>query len=108
MFIEETISSGVYTSKFKLIPIQFHTVYSIGNQPFFGERVYKTHSPPAVSHHIQILKDACLLKMRKEGTKNYYYFDADSDAMERLLIMLTHAKAIMKNLPDRDSPEQNL
>lgn len=46
--------------------------------------------------------------MRKEGTKNYYYFDADSDAMERLLIMLTHAKAIMKNLPDRDSPEQNL
>ena len=32
-------------------------------------------SRPAVSHHIQILKDAGILKMRREGTKNYYYFD---------------------------------
>lgn len=29
-------------------------------------------SRPAVSHHLQILKNAGLLKMRKEGTKNYY------------------------------------
>ena len=36
MFIEETISSGVYTSKLKLIPIQFHTVCNIGNKPFGG------------------------------------------------------------------------
>ena len=39
--------------------------------------------------------------MRREGTKNYYYFDADADAMNRLLQMLTHAKEIMESLPDR-------
>lgn len=67
-----------------------------------GTITEKTHlSRPAVSHHIQILKDAGILKMRKEGTKNYYYFDADSEAMEQLLHMLTHAKEIMQNLPAR-------
>ena len=58
-------------------------------------------SRPAVSHHIQILKAAGLLKMRREGTKNYYYFDADADAMARLIAMLTHAKEILEQLPDR-------
>lgn len=59
-------------------------------------------SRPAVSHHIQILKDAGILKMRREGTMNYYYFDADTEAMDRLIGMLEHAKSIMERLPDRD------
>lgn len=58
-------------------------------------------SRPAVSHHIQILKDAGILKMRREGTKNYYYFDADMDSLNRLLQMLEHAKCVMESLPDR-------
>lgn len=58
-------------------------------------------SRPAVSHHIQILKDAGILKMRREGTKNYYYFDADMKAMDRLLHMLEHAKKVTEKLPDR-------
>ena len=58
-------------------------------------------SRPAVSHHIQILKDAGILKMRREGTKNYYYFDADMDSLNHLLQMLEHAKRIMEKLPDR-------
>lgn len=58
-------------------------------------------SRPAVSHHLQILKDAGLIKMRRKVTKNYYYFDADTEAMNQLLQMLTHAKHIMENLPDR-------
>ena len=62
-------------------------------------------SRPAVSHHIQILKAAGLLKMRREGTKNYYYFDADAEGMDRLLKMLTHAKRIMEQLPDRSGDE---
>ncbi|MGN0155357.1 MAG: ArsR/SmtB family transcription factor [Lachnospiraceae bacterium] len=67
-----------------------------------GEITEKTHlSRPAVSHHIQILKDAGLIKMRREGTKNYYYFDADADAMNKLIQMLIHAKTIMEHLPDR-------
>ena len=62
-------------------------------------------SRPAVSHHLGILKDAGLIKVRREGTKNYYYFDADSEAMTRLLQMLTDAKEIMENLPDRIGKE---
>lgn len=60
----------------------------------------KSHlSRPAVSHHIQILKDAGILKRRKEGTKNYYYFDEDTEALNRLLTMIGHAKAVMQALP---------
>ena len=71
-----------------------------------GAITEKTHlSRPAVSHHLQILKDAGLLKMRREGTKNYYYFDADNDSMGQLLRMLTHAKEIQDHLPDRRGAE---
>lgn len=67
-----------------------------------GTITEKTHlSRPAVSHHIQILKEAGLVRMRREGTKNYYYFDADMKAMNDLLQMLAHAKRIMEQLPDR-------
>ena len=67
-----------------------------------GTITEKTHlSRPAVSHHIQILKEAGLLKMRREGTRNYYYFDADVKAINRLIHMLIHAKEIMEQLPDR-------
>ncbi len=59
-------------------------------------------SRPAVSHHIKILKEAGLIKMRKEGTKNYYYFDANIEAFTKLLKMLNHAKKIMENLPNRE------
>lgn len=58
-------------------------------------------SRPAVSHHLQILKEAGILKMRREGTKNYYYFDADVEAMNALIGMLEHAKRFMEKLPDR-------
>lgn len=58
-------------------------------------------SRPAVSHHIQILKEAGILKMRREGTKNFYYFDADLEAISSLINMLSHAKKIMEVLPDR-------
>lgn len=67
-----------------------------------GDITAQTHlSRPAVSHHIQILKDAGLLRMRREGTKNYYYFDADTEALSSLIRMLEHAKEIMAQLPDR-------
>lgn len=67
-----------------------------------GQITEKTHlSRPAVSHHIQILKNAGLLKVRREGTKNYYYFDADVEAMNRLIHMLQHAQNIMQSLPKR-------
>lgn len=58
-------------------------------------------SRPAISHHLQILKDAGLLKMRREGTRNFYYFDADVVALQSLIEMLEHVKSIMAILPDR-------
>ena len=67
-----------------------------------GTITEKTHlSRPAVSHHLQILKDAGILKVRREGKKNYYYFDADMEAWSSLIRMLTHAQEIMNQLPDR-------
>lgn len=33
---------------------------------------YTYLSRPAVSHHLQILKETGILQMRREGTKNYY------------------------------------
>ena len=67
-----------------------------------GEITQRTHlSRPAVSHHLRVLKDAGLVKVRREGTRNYYYFDADTQAMQNLIQMLNHANAIMQNLPDR-------
>lgn len=71
-----------------------------------GEITAKTHlSRPAVSHHLRILKEAGLIKMRREGTKNYYYFDADAQAMGQLLAMLIHARDIMEQLARRRSAD---
>lgn len=43
-----------------------------------GEIAKKTHlTRPSVSHHLQILKEAGIVAMRREGTKNYYYLSAD-------------------------------
>lgn len=67
-----------------------------------GEITVKTHlSRPAVSHHLQILKSAGILKVRKEGTKNFYYFDPDTKGFNVLIHMLTEAKRIAGELPDR-------
>lgn len=65
-------------------------------------------SRPAVSHHLQILKDAGILKMRREGTRNYYYFDADMINLEALIQMLRHIKRIMLLLPDRSGENDSL
>lgn len=71
-----------------------------------GEITQKTHlSRPAVSHHLQILKEAGIINVRHEGTKNYYYFDAEQ-SMEALLHMLTHVNDVMKRLPDRSGEDQ--
>lgn len=60
-----------------------------------------THlSRPAVSHHLQILKDAGIMKMRREGTMNYYYFAYDN-SIEKLITALQHASEIIRALPDR-------
>lgn len=63
-------------------------------------------SRPAVSHHLQILKNAGIVKMRKEGTKNYYYFDPEAEAFESLDSALRLAMDISKALPDRSGENE--
>lgn len=58
-------------------------------------------SRPAVSHHLQILKSAGILKVRKEGTMNYYYFDSDMESLKMLVETLQLAIDIAGDLPDR-------
>lgn len=67
-----------------------------------GEITEKTNlSRPAVSHHLQIMKDTGIVKVRKEGTMNFYYFDPEMAALERLIATLELAKKISQSLPDR-------
>lgn len=44
------------------------------------------------------MKETQILKIQKEGTKNYYYFDVDIQAFNQLIHMLVHAKEIMEQL----------
>lgn len=50
-----------------------------------GEIAEKTHlTRPSVSHHLQILKEAGIVAMRSEGTRNYYYLSADETAWKEI------------------------
>jgi DNA-binding transcriptional ArsR family regulator len=43
-------------------------------------------SRPAVSHHLRVLKDARLIHVRQEGTRNYYELDmAGLEALRKYL-----------------------
>lgn len=67
-----------------------------------GEITQRTNlSRPAVSHHLRILKDAGIVKVRKEGTRNFYFFDPEAEAFDRLISTLQLAKEILEELPDR-------
>lgn len=69
----------------------------------------KTHlSRTAVSHHLQILKEAGVIKMRREATKNYYYFDPDMESFNLLIRVLQGAIDITANLPDRSGRRDDL
>ncbi|MEX3622941.1 ArsR/SmtB family transcription factor [Viridibacillus arvi] len=44
-----------------------------------GEITQQTHlSRPSVSHHLRVLREAGIIIMRKEGTKNFYYIDVST------------------------------
>lgn len=71
-----------------------------------GEITERTNlSRPAVSHHLQLMKDAGIVKVRREGTKNYYYFDPEMESLERLIDTLQLARDISRSLPDRQGEE---
>lgn len=72
-----------------------------------GEITEKTNlSRPAVSYHLQIMKDAGIIKCRQEGTKNYYYFDPDMKMLKQVDETLKLIIMITKLLPDRSGENE--
>lgn len=63
-------------------------------------------SRPAVSHHIQILKDAGVVKARREGTYIYYYLDPDEDELGRMAELFQTMRDMVKNAPDRRGDDE--
>lgn len=55
-----------------------------------GELASKVHlTRPSVSHHLQILKEAGIVAMRKEGTKNYYYLSVNDTKWKEMADLIT-------------------
>jgi DNA-binding transcriptional ArsR family regulator len=50
-------------------------------------------SQPAVSHHLQILKDADIIRMRRRGTMNYYYMNAEGACWRDLTELVKNINA---------------
>lgn len=74
-----------------------------------GEIVSKSNlSRPAVSLHLKILKEAGIVKMRKEVTKNYYYFEPDEISFNKLIDALELALEINKLLLDRSKEREDI
>ena len=48
-----------------------------------------------------ILKNAGVVKSRKEGSFIYYYIDLDSNCMQSMIDLFTKIQEVMNQLPDR-------
>ena len=65
----------------------------------------KTHlSRPAVSHHLQILKEAGLVNMHRVGTMNYYYVDADETCWNGLKILIDQVNNVIQSAKKNGYP----
>ncbi|MBW3094766.1 winged helix-turn-helix transcriptional regulator [Bifidobacterium sp. 64T4] len=73
-----------------------------------GEITERTNlSRPAVSHHLKILKDAGIVHVRHEGTRNYYTLDAEPAAIDELIAALTHARRYATDHTNHNQEEQH-
>lgn len=52
-------------------------------------------SRTAVSHHLKVLKETRIVAMRREGTRNYYSLDSESEAVRHLARFWNQATAMM-------------
>ena len=67
-----------------------------------GEITSGTHlSRPAVSHPLRILKEAGIVKVRPEGTMNFYYLDPDMESFKLLISVLDRSVQYASELPYR-------
>lgn len=56
-------------------------------------------SRAAVSHHLKILKDAGIIAVRQQGTKNYYYLDSTNSSLFTVSELFQNAVEMMKYCP---------
>lgn len=69
-----------------------------------GEITKKTNlSRPAVSHHLQILKEVGMINMRREGTKNYYYMDSNERQWKQITQLMSHIYEVVKDFAPIDT-----
>lgn len=61
---------------------------------------------PAVSHHLRVLKDAGIVKSRREGTCIYYYLDPEAEQVNALITLFCDIREFMKQVPDRSGDEE--
>lgn len=59
-------------------------------------------SRPAVSHHLQILKNSGLLQIRKEGTKNYYSIKKQTMIFYQMKEMFSKIECTIKEKQNLD------
>lgn len=68
-----------------------------------GEITEKTHlSRPAVSHHLKILKEAEIVNVRREGTKNYYYLDSKKSQWKSLTELINLIFVGVQHISEND------
>ena len=66
-----------------------------------GEITERTHlSRPAVSHHLQILKAARIVAMKRKGTMNFYYLNAKDTEWSSLAGLLNHISEVIQYVSD--------
>jgi DNA-binding transcriptional ArsR family regulator len=71
-----------------------------------GEITKKTHlSRPAVSHHLKILKEAEIVNVRREGTKNYYYLDSKKSQWKSLTELINLIFVGIQHIGEDDERE---
>lgn len=71
-----------------------------------GDITKKTNlSRPAVSHHIKILMDADIIRLRREGTRNYYYLDYSISELNKIEALFQHIRTLVNIAPDRSGEE---
>lgn len=54
---------------------------------------------------MQILKNAGIVKTRKEGTLVYYYLDPEESEIKKMIDLFSDIRQIMKYVPERNGDE---
>lgn len=64
-----------------------------------GEIARKTHlTRPSVSHHLKILKEANIVAMRREGTKNYYYLGVNETQWKEIADLINRVYTTIQHI----------